>query len=59
MLRRIEVRREVIVFYSGQNRSSLITLLKALSVTFLLSLSMEIPQPVLIFVHVVKERIFV
>lgn len=41
----IEVGREVIVFNSAQNRSGLITLLKALSVKFLLSLSMEIPQP--------------
>lgn len=41
----IEVGREVIVFNLAQNRSGLITLLKALSVKFLLSLSMEILQP--------------
>lgn len=45
MSKRIEVRREVIVFSSAQNRSGSITLLKDLSVKFLLSLSMEIPQP--------------
>lgn len=43
--RRIEVRRKVVVFSSAQNRSGSITLLKDLSVQFLLSLSMEIPRP--------------
>lgn len=40
--KRIEVRREVVVFSSAQNRSGSITLLKDSSVQFL-SLSMEIP----------------